>query len=174
MNLLDGMNQPVILAHNLDPDRFVWLWAKYVTGVNDQYHCTNCIRGPYSKSFSKHNPEMAGRRKLTLNEVPRPRFKAIYICGVSKDGYSRKANYPHNLHAAVLPTPGRTDTFAFEGWELSAKNGLFMPIPALEDLPTAYAGLAPEFTTCRIFRWAVCCGLQLGGVQGRENQRPAN
>jgi hypothetical protein len=165
MNLRDGMNKAVILTHNLNSDRFVWLWAKYVTAINDQYHCTNCIRGPYSKSFSKHNPELARQSILTFNEVDRSKFEAIYICGVSKDGYWRKANYPHNLHAAVLPSPGRTDTFAFEEWELSVNNGLFIPIPAFEDLPARYAGRAPEFTTCRIFRWAVCCGLQLSDSQ---------
>lgn len=35
------------ITHNFDPAQFIWLWSKYVTGLNDRYHCTNCIRGRY-------------------------------------------------------------------------------------------------------------------------------
>ncbi len=46
--------------HNLDPKKFVWLWMKYVRGTNLAHHCTNSLRGPYSKILSKHNPELPG------------------------------------------------------------------------------------------------------------------
>jgi len=131
-------NAPIKLVHNLTGDKFVWLWAKYVSGVNDQYHCTNCIRGPYSKMLSKHNPDLPAQREIVLDEVDPNRFKAIYICGVSNNGYSRKANYDHNLHAAVLPKPGQSDRFTFESWRLSVENGLFLPIPKEEALPKPY------------------------------------
>jgi hypothetical protein len=26
----------VIIQHNLDPGKFIWLWAKYVSGINEQ------------------------------------------------------------------------------------------------------------------------------------------
>jgi hypothetical protein len=38
-------------------------------------------------------------------------------------------------------------------------NGVFEPIPSESDLPKQYQTLPPEFTTCRIFRWAVCSTL---------------
>ena len=43
------------IAHNLESRDFVWLWAKYVTGFNPNHHCTNSIRGRYSRKLSKHN-----------------------------------------------------------------------------------------------------------------------
>jgi len=153
-----SMSAPIKLRHNLKPDRFVWLWAKYVNGVNDRYHCTNCIRGPYSKRLSKHNPELSEQRVIALNELGADKFKALYICGVSNNGYSKKENYPHNLHAAILPMPGKSGLFRFEDWQISVENGVFMRIPKLEELPLRYRALAPEYTTCRIFRWAVCFG----------------
>ena len=45
-------NTPVELSHNLSPKAFKWLWMKYVTTVNDNYHCTNCLRGRYGKVLS--------------------------------------------------------------------------------------------------------------------------
>lgn len=159
------MNAPIKLTHNLKSDRFVWLWAKYVNAVNDRYHCTNSIRGPYSKRLSKHNPDLHKQCELVLDEVAHDQFKAIYICGVSNKGYARKENYPFNLHAAVLPGPGKNDRIIFDGWELSVENGLFMPIPTIADLPERYHCLPPAFTTCRIFRWAVCSAVHIPGLR---------
>lgn len=48
------MTTTVTLHHNLAPRRFVWLWMKYVTGVNEAQHCTNVLWGRYSKKPSKH------------------------------------------------------------------------------------------------------------------------
>jgi hypothetical protein len=71
---------------------------------------------------------------------------------LDKRGYPR-TNYPH---AAVLPRDGAQDTFAFKNWRLDVRNGLFLPIPAESELPERYQSLPPEYTTSRIFRWAVC------------------
>jgi hypothetical protein len=90
-----------------------------------------------------------------LDERPSDAFAAIYICGVYKRGYPR-TNYPHNLHAAVLPRDGAQDAFAFKNWRLDVRIGLFLPIPAESELPERYRSRPPEYTTCRIFRWAVC------------------
>ncbi len=166
------MNDPaaVRLTHNLDSRSFVWLWAKYVHAVNDHYHCTNCIRGPYSKRLSKHNPALEKRREITFDEVPSDRFKAIYICGVARKGYAVKKNYPLNLHAAILPQQLAKDALAFDGWKLSIENGIFLPIPKQEDLPERYRSLPPEFTTCRIFRWAVCAPGSIEGLNDTEGE----
>jgi hypothetical protein len=143
--------------HNLDPSKFVWLWAKYVTGLNDCHHCTNSIRGRYSKTFSKHNPDFSTQSPLLLDEAPPGTFRAIYICGVSKFGYSAKRNYIHNLHAAILPEAGARGDLEFENWRIAVRNGRFLGIPAdAAELPEQYRGLPAEYTTCRIFRWAAC------------------
>lgn len=141
----------------------MWLWAKYVRSVNDQQHCTACLRGPYSKRLSRHNPDLSHQPELILDEVPLASFRAIYVCGVARKGYSTKKNYPFNLHAAILPKPGAAAAFAFDGWELAVENGLFLTIPNESDLPAQYQHLPSEFTTCRIFRWAVC---NIGRVNG--------
>jgi len=148
----------VRLKHNLEASRFMWLWMKYVVGVNDLKHCTNCLRGPYGKTFSKHNQLLDSTPVLELNERPVDSFSFIYICGVIKKGYPR-SNYPHNLHAVIKPEAGRSNTFEFENWRLSVTNGCFEPIPSEKDLPAKYRELPPAFTTCRIFRWAVCSSL---------------
>lgn len=148
------------LKHNLEPDKFMWLWTKYVSSVNDEKHCTNCLRGKYGKILSKHNDTLTSSRVLTLDEQPQDSFSAIYVCGVIKKGYPR-SNYIHNLHAVIRPSLGRSDSFQFESWKLRLINGFFEPIPDEADLPKRYRNLPPNFTTCRIFRWAVCSDLNL-------------
>ena len=146
---------PLSLEHNLLPDAFVWLWAKYVTGYNPDRHCTNVLRGKYSKALSKHNALLAATPRLELNEQPAGAFVGVYICGVAKHGYATKTNYPHNLHAVIRPQDGRNDSFSFERWTLYVRNGAFEPVPPLEALSLEDRQRAVEFTTCRIFRWAV-------------------
>ena len=71
------MNNPaaVKLTHNLKGDAFMWLWAKYVRAVNDQKHCTACLRGPYSKKLSRHNPDVLGKGEVVENGVDLNRFR---------------------------------------------------------------------------------------------------
>ncbi len=147
------------LEHNLEPEKFMWLWMKYVTGMNDQYHCTSCLRGKYGRLLSKHNLSLKSTPSLNLDEQPSGSYAFIYICGVIKKGYPR-SNYEHNLHAVIKPTAGKTDSFSFENWELNVTNGIFDSILSEGDLPERYRDLPPQFTTCRIFRWAVCSGLE--------------
>ena len=143
------------IQHNFDVRKFKWLWAKYVIGFNDRYHCTNSIRGKYSARFSKLNPSFSAQPRIAMDEHPLDSFRAIYICGVSTLGYSKHLNYAHNVHAVIVPEAGRVNHWAFEQWEMSVSNGTFVPIPAsVEQLPPQYSGLPPEYTTCRIFRWA--------------------
>ena len=144
---------PVIIRHNFTPDDFMWLWAKYVVGFNERYHCTNCLRGPYSARFSKaKNPSLAEDREIVFDE--HIGHSAIYICGVARKGYSSKKNYEHNVHLAIRPTPGRIDAFTFERWRVEIEGGIALPIPSAKDLDARFSGLPPAYTTCRIFRWA--------------------
>jgi hypothetical protein len=151
------MDPVIVTRQNFKGSKFKWLWMKYVSAVNDQYHCTNSIRGKYSKLFSKHNENLESQNDLVLDEVTEDGgYQALYICGVASKGYSQKKNYPYNVHAPILPQSGARDTFEFDGWEMEIENGIFLPVPEEGALPQKYTLLPPEYTTCRIFRWAVC------------------
>ena len=39
------------IKHNLDADKFKWLWCKYVQAGNNEKHCTNSLKGKYSKNL---------------------------------------------------------------------------------------------------------------------------
>jgi hypothetical protein len=146
---------PVIIRHNFTPDDFMWLWAKYVVGFNELYHCTNCLRGRYSHSFSKSkNPLLAQESEITFDE--HDGHQAIYICGVARKGYSLKKNYDRNVHLAILPLDKATAEFSFEHWNVEIRNGLILQIPPIADLPPHYGRLPASYVTCRIFRWAAC------------------
>jgi hypothetical protein len=156
------------IFHNLEPDQFMWLWAKYVTGFNEKYHCTNSIRGHYSRKFSKNNPEFASSSQIVMDEEPLGSYHAVYICGVSKHGYSKKTNYPHNVHIAICPEAGATAEWSFEKWNLRIGNGRLLQIPANEnEVPAQYRCFPAEYTTCRIFRWSASFF-----VGRSEHQRP--
>jgi hypothetical protein len=157
------------LHHNLEPEKFMWLWMKYVSRVNDRYHCTNCLGGKYGKLLSKHNLALGSTPTLTLDELPSGSYAYIYICGVLKKGYPR-TNYAHNLHAVIKPFAGRMDQFQFENWKLAVTNGIFEPIPSESDLPIRFQSFPPEFTTCRIFRWAVCSELHIDRRANEEDR----
>lgn len=159
------LESPIIIEHNLVPNKFMWLWAKYVVDTNLQKHCTACLKGatikkngkgsPYSQKFSKaSNPDMLQQKSLIMDETRGDPFKAIYLCGVSSEGYATKANYSLNLHTAVKSTPGIDDTFLYLDYEINAKNGTFISIPEEKDLPPNLVILPKEYTSCRIFRWA--------------------
>lgn len=174
------MSSPVIIHHNLDPAAFKWLWAKYAVSPNLSKHCTASLKAlairdaagrgsVYSRKFSGvSNPRMRDTPTLLMDEVGSSPFAAIYLCGVAAAGYSQRRNYPHNLHAAIVPAPGRTDRYLFENWELRVENGLFTRIPAQEELPDDLQKLPPAYVTCRIFRWAACILPQL--MEGSPDQ----
>ncbi|MGL5149089.1 MAG: hypothetical protein ACRC7N_00745, partial [Clostridium sp.] len=132
----------IIVRHNLKRDKFKWLWSKYVVGGNDEKHCTASLKGKYSKKFSAHN-EGFDNEVIYFDEVED--FKAIYICGVISKGYSQKKNYPHNVHAAIIPCEGAKDSWSFDGWTMEVENGIFDRIPEIEELPKKYIDLPDEF-----------------------------
>lgn len=159
---------PIVIHHNLNPNHFMWLWAKYVQKPNLDKHCTACLiscpvststgkKSPYSQRFSKaSNPQMASSQRIVMDECKPGSFEAIYLCGVSSKGYSAKRNYPHNFHAAIIPTPGAHDHFVFEDLDLKIENGRLTRIPPEDELISPYRNLPKQYTTCRIFRWAAC------------------
>jgi hypothetical protein len=53
--------------------------------------------------------------------------------------------------------PGQISEFALEDWRFTIENGVVLPIAPEAELPERYRSLPPEYTTRRIFRWAVTC-----------------
>ncbi len=146
---------PVVIRHNFTPNDFMWLWAKYVVGFNERYHCTNCLRGRYSRRFSKaRNALLAQEREIAFDEYDG--HQAIYICGVARKGYSAKKNYEHNVHLAIVPHVDATSQFHFEQWRVEVDGGRVIPIPRVEDLAPEIRRLPDPYTSCRIFRWGAC------------------
>lgn len=152
---MNNNSTAIKLTHNFDGRRFKWLYAKYAYGANPKQHCTNAIRGKYSKKFTRNNPEFQPNQTITMDEYPDLGWDAIYICGVSTKGYSKHENYPHNVHIAVIPAPGKQDQWSFENWSMHAANAIFEYVIAEEELDPRYKGLPEEYVTCRMFRWAV-------------------
>jgi hypothetical protein len=145
----------LILSHNFDGSKFMWLYAKYATGVNPAYHCTNAIKGRYSKKFTRNNPDFLPGTSVVMDEFPDIGWDAIYICGVVRMGYSQHKNYPHNVHIAVIPKPGASDDWFFEEWKMHVKNGVFEYVISEEELDPRFKDLPKNYVTCRMFRWAV-------------------
>lgn len=148
-------NGKIVITHNFDPAKFMWLYAKYAYGVNPKQHCTNAIRGKYSKKFTRNNPEFAQTKEIVMDEYPELNWDAIYICGVAKKGYARHENYPHNVHVAIIPEDGATDEWAFENWNLHVQNARFEYVIPLEQLDDQFKSFPEQYVTCRMFRWAV-------------------
>lgn len=146
---------PIKVTHNFDGKKFKWLYAKYACGCNPEHHCTNAIKGKYSKRFSRLDRNFIAGQSLLLDEFPQNMWDAIYICGVSSKGYSKHENYPHNVHVAIIPTPGKNDHWTFEDWSMDVENGIFEYVPSEKEIPSKYLSLPREFWTCRMFRWAV-------------------
>jgi hypothetical protein len=148
----------ITVEHNFDPSKFKWLWAMYVHDANPSYHCRWCLKGKFSKKFSKtSNPDMKDQHLLVMDEYPDEMFRAVYFCGVSSHLYSKHQNYPHNVHFAVEPAEGHEDLFTFENWTAKIKNGKLLEIPDESRLVPKFfrEPYTPDFYTCRIFRWAV-------------------
>ena len=143
------------IKHNLEREKFKWLWAKYVQEGNDKKHCTNSLKGKYSKVFSGHNEKLNEMTTMVFDEQPEDSYKAIYICGVISKGYSAKKNYPHNIHLAIVPKKGEKAVYEFEDWKIEIEDGYISYIPEINELPQQYRNLPDQYITCRIFRWAI-------------------
>ena len=144
------------LTHNFDGRKFMWLYAKYATGCNPLHHCTGAIRGRYSKRFTRLSPDFKAGQTIALDEFPNLGWDAIYICGVSTNGYRKHVNYPHNVHAVIIPKEDASDHWEFENWRMDVQGGVFEHIPSEDEIDAKYKrDLPEEFWTCRMFRWAV-------------------
>lgn len=112
-------------------------------------------KGNIAKKFSRLNSNFIPGQTLVMDEYLPSTWDAIYICGVSTNGYAQHKNYPHNVHIAVIPKEGASDHWEFENWMMEVQNGVFEHVISEKELDEKYKNLPEQFTTCRMFRWAV-------------------
>lgn len=124
----------------LVPDTYRYLWAKYVRGFNENYHCANCLRGKYTDYLGIHAPTNV---ELSMDESKS--WDYIYLCGVSRAGYLT------NLHLPVRYAFGGTASVTdHAGLTFTFFNAEPVAIPAL---PEDFMGYDRSFTTCRNFQF---------------------
>lgn len=120
---------------------FTFLWAKYVSGLNEAVHCARCLVGPYSKVVKLG----IGTGEHIL-DTPFNAWDYFYLCGVTR-------HWNTNLHLAARPSPGRVAT-------VTSYNGVTFGIPDFEaipiqPLPAGFRGYDAKFTTCRNWQFGV-------------------
>lgn len=74
---------------------FRYLWLKYVTGYDLNFHCAKSLKGEYSQKIT---PQAQIRRDIVLDEFP---SRIVYLCGVAKP-----YNWSKNFHLALLESDG--------------------------------------------------------------------
>jgi hypothetical protein len=124
--------------------RYRYLWLKYVTGVNLNYHCASCLKGEYSNYFGV---DLRDTEVICLNEHP---ARIVYLCGVAKP-YS----WDRNLHVAMVDMPGDSFAFAEKGMSARVLNAARIPVTrdAMEELNHPKIGL-DRYHTCRNWQFA--------------------
>lgn len=123
---------------------FRYLWLKYVTGHNLNFHCARCLVGEYSE---KIKPVPAELRNITLDEHP---AKIIYLCGVATP-----YNWSRNFHLALLEQPGMNYFVSENGITVAVRNAV--PLPITTDAMNAIEHpnrLKKQFGTCRNWQFA--------------------
>lgn len=147
----------VKIHHNFDEKKFRYLWAKYVRGGNLKYHCAKCLNGTWSQKFSGYsNKDLLTQPELQMDEVPVSDYKALYFCGVSKQGYPY-SNYQHNVHFIIIPQEGIISHWEFEDWKVDIENGILSTIPDQTTLDDRFfqEPYNEHYYTCRNFQWMV-------------------
>lgn len=123
--------------------QWLYLWGKYVTGVNLEVHCAKSILGYYSKKIDKN---LASINDLKLNEY---NSNIFYLCGVS-----RPYKWLENFHLAIRYKEGNNITIS--------RNGLYLEIENAEELPIIFDidkcnhknKYNKNFATCRNWQFA--------------------
>ena len=122
---------------------WMYLWGKYVTGINLNAHCAKALKGEYTKKINK---EMDAAFNIKLDEAD---SKIFYLCGVTKP-YKWKDNF----HLALRYKKGSHITVS--------RNGLYLEVEDAEELPICFdldkcnheKKDKKEYATCRNWQFA--------------------
>ncbi len=151
------LEPPIVISHNFDKKKFAKLFAMYTWGTNPFDHCNRSLKKSYSEKFNKKNEEFKAGKSVIMDEFPDKPWDAIYICGVRQGYWSKNKEkvYPHNVHFAIVPAPGKKDSWKFEEWEVHVENGTIETVLSEEELDPRFSSFPKDCTTCRIYRWSV-------------------
>ena len=133
-----------IVIKKLENNRnWMYLWGKYVTGINLNNHCAKSLLGNYSKKIDKNK---ASESNIKLDEFNSDIF---YLCGVSKP-----YKWNENFHLAIRYKEGNNIVIN--------RNGLYLEIENAEELPIIFdinkctheKKNKKDFATCRNWQFA--------------------
>ena len=133
-----------IIIKKLENNRnWMYLWGKYVTGVNLGFHCAKSLEGYYSKKIYK---DKASESDIKLDEY---NSNIFYLCGVSKP-----YKWNENFHLALRYKEGNNIVIN--------RNGLYLEIENAEELPIIFDinkcnhknKHNKNFATCRNWQFA--------------------
>ncbi len=121
----------------------LYLWLKYVKGVDLRVHCAKCLLGVYSKRV---DPKMTEAQDIPLDEDSAQIF---YLCGVS-----RPYNWMKNFHLAFREKEGATIEYE--------SNGIHIILENAERIEFSEEDIAPDdphrskkvYRTCRNWQFA--------------------
>lgn len=123
---------------------WMYLWGKYVTGVNLEKHCAKSLIGKYSSKINKNNKLSSD---IILDEY---NSNIFYLCGVSKP-----YKWNENFHLAIKYSEG--DNIIVD------RNGLYLEIENAKEIEINFDKSKynhknidkKEFYTCRNWQFAV-------------------
>ena len=133
-----------IIIKKLESNRnWMYLWGKYVTGINLDFHCAKSLEGYYSKKIYK---DKASESDIKLDEY---NSNIFYLCGVSKP-----YKWNDNFHLALRYKEGNN--------LIINRNGLYLEIENAEELPIIFDinkcnhknKYNKNFATCRNWQFA--------------------
>lgn len=133
---------------------FRYLWLKYVTGIDLNAHCAECLMGDDSQLVS---PTLGWEgHGLTLDEY---QGEIFYLCGVSKP-----YNWDRNFHLAFRLAPGEGFAFEEQGVSLTMVNAERINFEAFDarNRSTSPNRTKPVFNTCR--NWIFANHAQQNGL----------
>lgn len=134
----------VIINRMKVESKFMYLWLKYVNGVDLKVHCAKSLLGEYSKKISTSTKEID--EPIELNEAE---CKAYYLCGVSKP-----YNWSKNFHLAFKEKDGARISIERNGILIEIENAEEIPISAEYINPLDPNANKKAYYTCRNWQFA--------------------
>ena len=122
---------------------WLYLWGKYVTGINLEVHCAKSLLGNYSKKIVKNKSLM---KDIKLDEY---NSNIFYLCGVSKP-----YRWNENFHIALRYKEGNNITIERNGLYLEIENAEEIPIDFDINKCTHKNKFKKEYSTCRNWQFA--------------------
>lgn len=89
---------------------WMYLWLKYITGVNLNVHCAKSLLGIYSKKINAKN------KKFSI-ELDEDTVEYFYLCGVT-----RPYIWKNNFHLAFKKKDGEKFEYVFNGTKVIVEN----------------------------------------------------